>query len=279
MKRNAMLTNNILTSDMLDIIFDGRNKDYGAYELRRSYSKRIGRAMLITGSIVVLCIGGMALANSGKKAGPQYKITDGVIISDAMQKQPEKLPEPEKPKPIEQPKVKEIAFVEPKIVDKEVLDNPPPSNDDLEKGKISDKNVDGTIDDGTVDNGPQNPDSKGTGIVPDKPKPEPDFVAIEIPAKFDGNWPAFLTKYLVPEVPVSNGAPAGRYKVEIKFTIDEKGNIISTEALTHLGYGLEEEAIRVIKKASGKWAAPFQNGVYLKATMRQTIIFDVSDNE
>jgi hypothetical protein len=54
---------------------------------------------------------------------------------------------------------------------------------------------------------------------------------------------------LIAETPVSNGAPAGRYSVIIKFTIDENGNIIATEALTHHGYRMEQEAIRVIKKA------------------------------
>ena len=36
-----MEINKILTADILDIIFDGRNKEYGAYELRKTYNKRI----------------------------------------------------------------------------------------------------------------------------------------------------------------------------------------------------------------------------------------------
>ena len=36
-----MEINKILTADILDIIFDGRNKDYGAYELRKTYNKRL----------------------------------------------------------------------------------------------------------------------------------------------------------------------------------------------------------------------------------------------
>jgi len=43
-----METKDILKSDVLDIIFEGRNKTYGAYELRKNYEKRlrneIGRA-------------------------------------------------------------------------------------------------------------------------------------------------------------------------------------------------------------------------------------------
>ena len=39
--------NKILTSDSLDLIFEGREKDYGAYELRKSYNKRILVALLL----------------------------------------------------------------------------------------------------------------------------------------------------------------------------------------------------------------------------------------
>ena len=39
--------NKILNSDYLDIIFDGRNKSYGGYELRKNYPKRVGRAMMV----------------------------------------------------------------------------------------------------------------------------------------------------------------------------------------------------------------------------------------
>ena len=37
--------NKILQSDLLDIVFEGRNKDYGAYELRKKYNKRITLAL------------------------------------------------------------------------------------------------------------------------------------------------------------------------------------------------------------------------------------------
>jgi protein TonB len=275
-KRYAMLTNNILTSDLIDIIFDGRNKDYGAYELRKNYSQRIGQAMLATGLIVFLTISGVVLANSRKNnPGPASK-NEAVMITQIQEQVPEKLPEPEEPE-TEKPKVKEVAFVEPEIVQKEVLDNPPPSNDDLDKGKISDKNVDG-VDPKDVTDDPE-PDKidKGTNIIDKPEKPKDDFIPIEIAAKFTGNWTQFLERNLDAEIPVNNGAPAGRYQVIIKFTIDENGNIISTEAQTNYGYGLEAEAIRVIKKASSKWEAPIQNGIKLKATMKQMITFIVPE--
>ncbi|MBK8952418.1 MAG: hypothetical protein IPM85_09175 [Chitinophagaceae bacterium] len=65
-----MTTNKILTATLDDIIFDGRNKEYGAYELRNSYDKRIGKALLATGILISLAIGVSAIAGSGKSMNP-----------------------------------------------------------------------------------------------------------------------------------------------------------------------------------------------------------------
>jgi len=49
-------------------------------------------------------------------------------------------------------------------------------------------------------------------------------------------------------VPVENAAPAGHYSVVIRFVVDKEGNVSDIEALTNHGYGMEQEAIRAIKK-------------------------------
>ena len=47
-----MEPNQIKDADILDILFEGRNKDYGAYELRKTYNGRIKKAMTATGAVV-----------------------------------------------------------------------------------------------------------------------------------------------------------------------------------------------------------------------------------
>ena len=49
-----MEINKILTADILDIIFEGKNKEYGAYELRKTYNSRIVKAIVGTGIVVLL---------------------------------------------------------------------------------------------------------------------------------------------------------------------------------------------------------------------------------
>ena len=49
-----MKSDKILQSDVLDIIFDGKNKKYGAYELRKSYNSRVSKSLILTLSLVLI---------------------------------------------------------------------------------------------------------------------------------------------------------------------------------------------------------------------------------
>ena len=100
----------------------------------------------------------------------------------------------------------------------------------------------------------------GKDIIEDKIVKEPEiFTKVEIDARFDGNWEKFLLRNLNAEIPIDNGAPAGNYKVIMQFVVDIDGSISEIKALSNHGYGLEQEAIRVLKKAT-KWEPAIQNG-------------------
>ena len=49
-----MEVNKILNADILDIIFDGRNKEYGAYDLRKTYNKRLAVALISLAALILL---------------------------------------------------------------------------------------------------------------------------------------------------------------------------------------------------------------------------------
>ena len=61
-----MDVNKILTADFLDLIFEGRNKEYGAYDLRKTYNKRITYALVGTFLIFALLLVGYIIANTAK---------------------------------------------------------------------------------------------------------------------------------------------------------------------------------------------------------------------
>jgi len=62
-----MEINKILTADILDIIFDGKNKQYGAYDLRKTYNSRLKNAVIITISLVLLAFLGTILSDNISK--------------------------------------------------------------------------------------------------------------------------------------------------------------------------------------------------------------------
>src|SRR5580692_10177977 len=68
-----MEPNQIKEAHILDILFDGRNKEYGAYELRKTYNRRMVKSMVVMGSVVVMiCVGGavMGFGKGGRVRGP-----------------------------------------------------------------------------------------------------------------------------------------------------------------------------------------------------------------
>ncbi|MEY4629135.1 MAG: hypothetical protein RLZZ595_1461, partial [Bacteroidota bacterium] len=51
-----MDANKILSTQLIDLIFEGRNKSYGAYELRTGYNKRLRNALFITVGVALLIL-------------------------------------------------------------------------------------------------------------------------------------------------------------------------------------------------------------------------------
>ena len=66
-----MDTNKILSADLLDLVFDNRNKDYGAYELRKNYQSRITKALDLYGCV---CFAHIYRCSTGKQIKAKRKI-------------------------------------------------------------------------------------------------------------------------------------------------------------------------------------------------------------
>ena len=77
-------------------------------------------------------------------------------------------------------------------------------------------------------------------------------------------------------IPVDNGASAGKYTVIVKFIVNVDGSIRDVKCENDPGFGICDEAIRVIKKAS-KWEPAIQNGKKVNAYHKQPITFVIED--
>ena len=87
-----------------------------------------------------------------------------------------------------------------------------------------------------------------------------------------GEWSRYMRNNLRAETPVENKAPEGTYTVIIKFVIQPDGKISDVEAETNHGYGMEKEAIKLIRNGP-KWNPARQYGRFVKAYRRQPVTF------
>lgn len=105
--------------------------------------------------------------------------------------------------------------------------------------------------------------------------PNKVYEKVEVEASFpSGNegWQTFLSSTLNANLPVDNGAPEGTYKTMIQFIVDENGNISDLKPLTAMGYGMEDEVIRMMK-LSPKWITAQEHGKAVKSYRKQPVTF------
>lgn len=91
----------------------------------------------------------------------------------------------------------------------------------------------------------------------------------------DSAWKKYLAVNANGTVATTNGAPEGQYKTRVQFIVHPDGHISDITALTHFGYGMEEEAIRVIKN-SPNWIPATRNGTKVSSYKEQSMTFIIT---
>ena len=267
----------ILTADLLEIIFDGRNKNYGAYDLRKSYPKRMEYALAGTALVCLLFIVGNLLASTSKTHG-QINISTEVSLSDYKEK--EKKEEIIEPPKVEKKQIATEQYNAPIITpDKDVKPEEELKEiDALESVKIGNQHIEGDKDNGITE-APIEAPIGNTKLNSDETDYDHEFGVVQIQAHFPGDigaWTKFLQKNLNSDLPVQNGAPAGIYTVVVSFVVDKTGVISDVQAENDPGYGTKEEAIRAIRKGPN-WIPAEQNGRKVIYRQKQSISFRVSE--
>ena len=105
------------------------------------------------------------------------------------------------------------------------------------------------------------------------------FLEVENTPSFKGGdreWRKFLERNINANIPVENHAPPGTYKVDVQFIVDKDGAVRNIKALTSHGYGMEEEAVRLLKN-SPEWEPAKQNGKAVAMYRIQPVSFVVMD--
>ncbi len=266
-------------SSMDDIVFEDRNKAYGAYQLRKKFSKNFTTAMIASGIFVLL------MAYSPDMYGFLARLfgaKDLVELEDEKMQEVilEDIPlDPETPEPppleIPPPKVEMIRFLPPEIKpDNEIKkEEIPPTQEDLEEKKnIGSENQEGdTSLNVAIDDGP-----KGNQVVDDAGDDQV-YTAVEEDAEFPGGNEAmakFLQKNLVYPKKAERMELQGR--VIVYFEIDKEGHV--TNIKLHKGFNDEcdQEAIRVVKMMP-HWKPAKQNGRHVRVRRTIPVKFKLPD--
>src|ERR1700730_15488552 len=88
-----MDANKILSADVLDIIFEGRNKDYGAYQLRKTYNKRLLMALAIMGGIIAFIFAAYLVSSAmGSDKNNKKMVVQDVQLQEVKQEEKKEPP-------------------------------------------------------------------------------------------------------------------------------------------------------------------------------------------
>jgi periplasmic protein TonB len=268
---------NLYKNEWLDLVFDKRNKEYGAYNIRQHYAENLTRALLI--SVVVVVSGAVAIG-AAIKVEPKLTDNDRVVavVDIKPPSAPPKKEEPvkaelEKPKAAEPVKTKQFVQM---VVTANPVEIDPPSLPELEHVAVGPQNIEGPA------NGPINaPVEPSTGSGPGEDITESDAIhstgvlsVLPAPVGGDEAWTKFLKKNLRYPDQAIDAEKSG--KVWISFVIEKDGTLTDIKVMRGPGYGMDEEALRVLKKAPA-WTPGIQRGKPVRVAFTLPINFSLGN--
>jgi protein TonB len=252
----------------IEVVFTGRNQAYGAYELRKNNSKSTSRAMLIGGTMFILCISSSTIYKAISGFVPNLR--DRFAQTEIKLSAPPPIDKKIVPPPVEapKPKVAEIRFPPPVVVPAdEVKDQEPPTISDLRLADISSRTIEGDPN-ADIKIEVAEPVKVAIKIVEDEVF---DKETVQILPQFPGGnaaWNTFMQGYNFPAMARENNISGTIY---VNFVVEKDGSLTDITVLHEgLGFGTAEEAIRLLK-TSPKWKAGIQNGLPVRVSYTQPI--------
>lgn len=257
---------NIFTEDWCDLVFEGKNKEYGAYENRKKAGRRHILALIIAVSIFTVGVSAPVLlkylAPPKKEKNVEVTSLADIKIEKPVENEVKELPPPP-------PLKTTVKFTPPEVTNEKVTDEMK-SVDELKENKatISIADVKGSDEANAVDIA----DLKQAVEVKEEP-----LQFVEQMPEFPGGQEA-LQKYLnanirYPSIASEMGI-SGR--VILQFVVDKSGKISNIKILRGIGGGCDEEAIRVVKTMPS-WRPGRQNGKEVPVYFTLPVLFTLKE--
>jgi protein TonB len=250
-----------------DIVFENRNKEYGAYIIRTLYSRN-----LITACGIMLLL--IALGFSYPTIAAWFK-SDDVVVEEkklttvvALDQPPPISETPPPPPKVEiPPPVKTIKYVAPKVTKEEVVEEEIPTIEEIKKTEVSTETVEGP-----------------TEVVFEEPVKEVAevednqvYTFVEQNAEFPGGTEAmykFINKNVKYPAQARRMGTEGR--VFVGFVINKDGSIVDVGIVKGISAECDKEAMRVVQMMP-PWKAGKQNGKAVRVKFILPINFKLSN--
>lgn len=250
------------SKEWTDIVFEGKNKEFGAYQLRKASNGRHNKAMIVIVIVIALLFALAFLVNTvikSAEARPEdtnEQVLAEMVTEEAQEEEPEeeqqRIEEPEQPEVLKEELLNTVKLTEISIVKDNEVKEEMKSQDDLKEtetavGKVNeDRGVDDII---------QAKEHKEVVVVEEKKeevKPKEDdnkvFESVEQPPVFPGGDAALL-KWIgshinYPPVAQENGIQG---KVTVQFVVTKTGSVGQVKVVRGKDPDLDKEAVRVVK--------------------------------
>ncbi|QEE49531.1 energy transducer TonB [Flavobacterium alkalisoli] len=258
----------------IDLVFEGRNKEYGAYQLRKEDPKNTLLALFSGIAVVALLVAIPAIASNinptprpGETASGLVIERDSLVVVNLPEK-PEKPapeipepPKPEPPKPQDAPAsvTNKIKLNQLKVVAANtVIDTLPTINDfkDADPSSITAKgNPEGTITLG--ESGKEIGTTEGDKVT--EGEGTISSLRVDVQPEYPGGMDKFYktvgNRFQAPETQKNV-----TLKVFVSFIIEKDGTMSNIKVIRDPGYGMGKEAERVLKSLDKKWKPGIKNG-------------------
>lgn len=248
------------TTEFNEIVFENRNKEYGAYSLRKSYKKRMTIAVSISIIMLLMAVSYPLIAGYLNRINIVNSNTD-VSVELLNNVPPDDVAPPPPPPPPPSTVEKYVKFTAPIVVDEDSVDTD--FNNDPDK--IVNKPIDTleTITD-VVDT------TTHITIIDIKP---PIFIVVEEMPEYIGGDDARI-KFISENVVYPTMARESNIQgtVYVTFVVETDGSITDVKILRGIGGGCDEEAIRVVK-IMPKWKPGKQTGKNVRVQFNLPIKF------
>jgi protein TonB len=253
--------------DLDDLIFENRNRDYGAYQLRKRYNRVVVAGILMASVLASLVI---ILPFVLKKEGKDVLSGDITYISvqmESLEPPVERIFVPPAPPPPGSEKVQEVVkYVPPVVVDTIMASDPKSATTDelMAQTTRDESDVEGY---GTDEDALSGQD----GIETDEP-----FFLVEVMPSFKGGdinkfreWVQRRTNY--PQAAIEAGIQG---KVYLTFIIEPDGSVSNVTVVKGVASIIDNEAVKAIQ-SSPKWSPGLQRGqpVRVRYSMWLNFIF------